>query len=289
MFVAGSINSVLSIFAFHTKQSKQVGCGIYLLTSSITSFLTVTILTFKFWFLVLTQMTLFSNRSILHGGCILLEFILKFCLFMDNWLNACVAIERTVTVYKGINFNKMLSKRVARWVLPFLPFLIMGSLIHEPLYRYLSDDNEDQRIWCVFRYSQSVEYYNAFILFFHFLIPVAINLFSALFIIFSNARQRAKARTRQSYKQHLYDQFNEHKQLIISPIILVILSIPRLIISFLSGCVKVNHSSWLYILGYFISFIPSVVVFMVFVLPSEFYTKQFKNTIKSLRRSMHPK
>ncbi|CAF3984770.1 unnamed protein product [Rotaria sp. Silwood1] len=41
IFVAGLINSGLSILAFRTKSSREVGCGIYLLASPVTSFLTV--------------------------------------------------------------------------------------------------------------------------------------------------------------------------------------------------------------------------------------------------------
>jgi hypothetical protein len=284
IFVAGLINSVLSILTFRTKQSREIGCGIYLLASSITSLLTVTIFTVKFWFLVLTQINPSISRSVLRGGCISFEFILKVCLYTDNWFNGCVALERSMTVYKGVNFNKMLSKRIARWTIIILPLFIMISIIHEPLYRDLFDDTDEQRFWCVFQYSFSVQIYNTIILLFHFLGPFCANLFSALFIIFAGARRRAVTHKRQTYNQHLRQQFKEHKNLIISPIVLVILTIPRLIISFSSGCVKVSYNAWLYLLGYLVSFIPSMSIFFVFVLPSEFYKEQFKEAIKFGRR-----
>jgi hypothetical protein len=208
-------------------------------------------------------------------------------LYTDNWLNACVAVERAVTVFKGINFNQSRSKQIARWTILFLPVFIMGTIIHEPVYRNLFDDKEEQRIWCVTNYSHAVQIYNTFILFFHFLVPFSCNLFSALFIIFRAARHRAKTRTEQTYKQHLREQLNEHKQLVISPLIFVVLSLPRLIISLLSGCVKSSRNPWLYLSGYFISFIPSVIVFAAFVLPSALYKKQFKESLNKWRRRFH--
>ncbi|CAF1456455.1 unnamed protein product, partial [Adineta steineri] len=48
MFVGGLINSLLSILTFQNKDLRQVGCGIYLLASSITSFLTISMFTVKF-------------------------------------------------------------------------------------------------------------------------------------------------------------------------------------------------------------------------------------------------
>jgi hypothetical protein len=284
MFVSGLTNSVLSFLTFQSKDSRKVGCGIYLLASSITSLLTVFMLIFKFWFLILTEISVSISRSVLRGGCAYIEPLLKLILYTDSWLNACVAIERAITVLKGVNFNKLKSKRVAQWMILILPLFILSTIIHEPLYRNLFDDTEEQRVWCVTYYSRSVQKYNTAILFFHFLAPFSCNLLSALFIIFTIVRHRSVVQTGQSYRQHFCKQLSEHKQILISPLIFVVLSVPRLIISLLSGCVKSSRNPWLYLSGYFISFIPSVVIFLAFVLPSEFYKKQFKETVRSCRR-----
>ena len=281
MFVAALLNSFLSIMTFIRKESRAIGCGLYLFASSISSLLTMSMLIAKFWFLLLTQMNLSLSYSALRAGCISIEYILKICLYTDNWFNACVAIERSITVYQGVNFNKMLSKRAARWMIIILPLVIAISIIHEPLNRDIFDDKDENRFLCVFQYSSSIRIYNIMILMLHFVGPFCANLFSAPFIIFHGARRRAAAQKRQKYSEHLWEQLKEHKNLIISPIILVILAVPRLIMSFLSGCTKVSQNAWLYLLGYFVSFIPSISIFFVFVLPSEFYRKQLKDSFKS--------
>jgi hypothetical protein len=284
MFVATFINSVLSMITFATKESRAVGCGLYLLASSITSLLTMSIFILKFWFLILTQIHTSVSNSVLQKGCVSIEFILKVCLYTDNWLNACVALERSITVYKEVNFKKMLSKRIARWIIIILPLIIAVSIIHEPLNRDIFEDKDEKRFWCVFHYSSSIHIYNTIILIFHTVGPFCINLFSSLFIILRGTRRRAVVQRRQTFRQHLRKQFKGHKNLIIGPIILVVLVLPRLMISFLSGCVKVSHNAWLYLLGYFVSFIPSMSIFFVFVLPSKFYRKQFKESIQFIRR-----
>jgi hypothetical protein len=272
------------MMTFSTKESRAFGCGLYLFASSITSLLTMSMFVLKFWFLVLTQTHPLVSHSVLRGGCISIEFILKICLYTDNWFNACVAFERAIIVYNGTNFNTMLSNRIARWIILILPLVVAGSIIHEPLHRDLFDDKDEKRFWCVFHYSSSIHIYNTIILIFHFVGPFVINLFSFLFIIFRGSRQRATTHRRHTYRQHLRKRLIGHKNLIISPIILVVLALPRLIISFLSGCVKVSHNAWLYLLGYFISFIPSMSIFFVFVLPSKFYRKQFKESTKFFRK-----
>ncbi|CAF1097076.1 unnamed protein product [Adineta steineri] len=303
MFVAGLINSVLSFITFQNKDSQQVGCGMYLLTSSIISLLATTMLIIKFWFVVLTHINVSTNLSVLRGGCISIEPILKLFLYLDGWLNACVAIERAVLIFRGVNFDKKKSKSIARRTILILPFCVFGTLIHELVFRRLfeyetapdtidmSTTNEDtikRYVSCITQYSPSVQDYNTAILFFHLVGPFIVNLFSALFIIFGGAHQRSVARTNQSFKEHVQEQLREHKQLIISPIVLLILSIPRLIISLLPGCAKTSENLWLYLGAYFISFTPSMLIFLIFVFPSEMYMKAFKQSFNRIRRRAPP-
>ncbi|CAF1355118.1 unnamed protein product [Adineta steineri] len=303
MFIAGLINSVLSFITFQSKDSQQVGCGMYLLTSSITSLLTISMFIIKFWFVVLTHINVSTSLSVLRGGCVSIESILKLFLYLDGWLNACVAVERAVLIFKGVNFDKTKSKSIARRTILILPFCIFGTLIHELAFRRLfvyetrldkidtnktNEDTNNRYVSCITRYSPSVQDYNTAVLFFHLVGPFIVNLFSALFIIFGGAHQRSMVRTNQSFKEHIQEQFREHKQLIISPIVLLVLSIPRLIISLLPGCVKTSENLWLYLGAYFISFTPSMLIFLIFVFPSELYMKAFKQSFNHIRRRTSP-
>ncbi|CAF0713756.1 unnamed protein product [Adineta steineri] len=299
MFVTGLISGILSFVTFQNKDAQQVGCGIYLLASSITSLLTIIMFIIKFWFVVLTRINVSTSLSVLRGGCASIELILKLFLYLDGWLNACVAIERAVYIFKGVKFDKKKSKCVARRTILILPFFIFCTLIHELVFRRLfeyktardtidtSKTNEEtikQYVSCITRYSPSVQVYNIAVLFFHLVGPFIINLFSALFIIFGGARQRSVVQNNQSFKEHIQEQFTEHKQLIISPMILLILSIPRLIISLLSDYMETSENMWLYLGSYFISFTPSMLIFLIFVFPSELYMKAFKQSFNRIRR-----
>jgi hypothetical protein len=46
---------------------------------------------------------------------------------------------------------------------------------------------------------------------------------------------------------------------------LILLTLHRLIISFASGCMRSAREPWLYLIGYFLSFIPSMLTFIVFM------------------------
>ena len=238
----------------------------------------------KFWFVVITHLNPSIDATILRLGCILLEPSLKLFLYMNQWLAAFVAVEWATAVFQGIHFNKHSSRRLARWLRCLLPFVILNSMLHEFLYRDLFVDQEEQRLWCVFLYSSWVDAYSTAIQLIHFVVPFCASLFSAFFIIFNMARQRAMLRTRHSYEHQLRKQFSEHKQLIVSPIVLVILAFRRFLISLLSECVKASRNPWLLLSGYFISFVPSACVFVIFVLPSTLYKRQFRDSADSWRQ-----
>ena len=283
MLVVGLINSALSIITFRRKILAESGCRYYLLATSIASLCTSVLFSIKLLMLILSQMSLIPNIMVLRISCISIDFLLRLGPIIADWLNACVAIDRSLTVVMGINFDKTKSKRAVRWVLIGIPLISAGSILHDPIHRQLIFDQEEERRWCLVQYSSPVENYNSAINIIHFSFPFMINLLAAIIIIIVAARKRSTARHQQSYQQHLNEQFHQHKHLIISSLSLVLLATPRLIISFMSGCMKSARNPTLYLAGYFISFIPPSLTFIVFVIPSKLYKKEFYAATTRLR------
>jgi hypothetical protein len=245
------------------------------------------IFTLKFVLLVLTQLSIIRSRTVLIGQCVSIDFLLKVFLQIGDWLYACVAVERLSSVIRGVNFNKLLSKKVAKWVIGFVVIFVSGTSIHEAYYRTLIDDIEEQRTWCIVRYpksySSSLTKYTAIMSIVHFMGPFVINIVSAVGIITIAARHRTKAEKKRSYFSHLRIQIRQHKYLIISPIVLILLALPRIILAFTLECIQSGRDSvTLFLVGYFVSFIPPVLTFVVFILPSEVYTTAFKSSMQSI-------
>ena len=286
MFIIAIINSTLSFITFRRKRSLNVGCGFYLLVLSIISILTMTLFTLKFFLLVFSQMAIITNHSFLFINCMIMDMLLKSLLAISDWLNACVAVERVMTAYIGVKFNKKKSKQYAKWIIVGICVFTLASYISDPIYRELLDDNEEQRKWCVVHYSSAMRIFTMIINIIHFCIPLGINVISVLIIMILVARQKSTANREETYKEHLWKQFHQHKHRLFSSIILIIIAMPRLIISFLSKCMESARNPNLYLAGYFISFIPPLFVFVLFVLPSEYYRKEFKDATMAIRKSL---
>ncbi|CAF2548772.1 unnamed protein product [Rotaria sp. Silwood2] len=227
-------------------------------------------------------MSIITNRSMLIINCISIEIILKSCLASSEWLNACVAIEGMFTIIKNVPFDKKKSRIVAKRVILVVIILTTITHIHDPLYRQVINDldGDQQRIWCLSEYSSTLTKYNQFITLFHFLVPFSLNLISAFVIIIVAARSHVNEESELSFKQHFKLKLKQHKNIIIAPSILLVLGLPRLIISFTSGCIRSPRQSWPYLIGYFVSFIPSMSTLFVFVFPSKNYKSEFDKTIQ---------
>jgi hypothetical protein len=288
--ITGLINGILSLLTFMNKTVRQVGCGLYLLCSSITTLFITIMFGLKFFILLFSHMSIISNRSFLSGQCYSFDFILRIFLSIDQWLNAFIAIERTITVIKGASFDKGKSKTTAKIVIAILFIIIAVSYIHDPIHRKSIDeinpgDNRQNRIWCIVSYSSSLEIYNSFIHTFHFIGPFIINLVSAIILIVKKARQQSNLHEQQPYKEILYKTIKEHKNLLTAAIVLVILGLPRIILIFISKCMKSAGDAWLFLIGYFISFIPPMLISLIYILPSTFYKETLRMTFKQYTTS----
>jgi hypothetical protein len=285
LIITGFVNGILSLITFLNETVCEVGCGLYLLSSSITTLLITIMFGLKYFILLYSHMSMITNQTFLTVQCYSFDFILRIFLSLDQWLNACIAIERTITVIKGAGFNKKKSKRTAKLMIIILLIIIIISYIHDPIHRKVIDeiDNSDSRqdrIWCIVNYSSDLKIYNSFIHTFHFLGPFIINFLSVIILILKKTRQQSNLHKQQPYKDILHKTIKEHKQLLTAPIILIILSLPRLILLFISRCMKSAGDVWLFLCGYFISFIPPILTFLIFILPSTFYKDTFRSTIK---------
>jgi hypothetical protein len=207
---------------------------------------------------------------------------------MYQWLNACVAVERAFTAIKGTRFIKKKSKQAAKLVIIILLIIIIITFIHDPIYRRLideesNDDDNIKRTWCIVSYGPILQVYDYIIHIFHFFGPFLVNLISSIILIKTKSRQQLNIQTQRNYKEILREQYRQHRNLLTAPVVLIILTVPRLILIFVSKCMKSTGDSWLFLIGYFMTFIPYMITFIIFILPSKFYKKEFQKSVYQLR------
>jgi hypothetical protein len=114
----------------------------------------------------------------------------------------------------------------------------------------------------------------------HFIGPFIINIISAFGIIIMTAKRRSNLHKKLSFKKRILNEFHEHKHLIISALGLIMLALPRIILAFRLECMQsARDPVVIFLVGYFISYLPPLFLFIVFVVPSSAYKKTFKKTM----------
>ncbi|CAF3941771.1 unnamed protein product, partial [Adineta steineri] len=93
------------------------------------------------------------------------------------------------------------------------------------------------------------------------------------------ARSRSNLQTRLPFIDHLRSQLKQQKSHLIASCVFILIALIRLILSFTSGCMKSPNNSWLFLIAYFISFLPSMMTFIVYILPSKVYKKEFNTVV----------
>ena len=286
----GWLNSIISLITFNNKSVCEVGCGLYLLGLSIISLILTVVFLLKFLFLFLIQTTVLHYGLFMIIQCYSLDYLIQVCMCLNQWLNACVAVERVVTTMRGAKFKKKTSRKAAKCVLILLCIITMISLIQDPISRlvFIDDsENDDQyqvkRISCIVRYNSRLRIYNSFIHSLHFFGPFFCNIISAVILIMIRSNQQQNLQKNLSYRTILRKQLKEHKHILTAPIVLIILALPRLILTYLSKCMQSENDAWLYLSMYLIAIIPSMLTFVIFILPSKFYKKQLHKSIQQYR------
>ena len=289
MTIVGTINGLLVLITFKNRRVCQVGCGFYFLGSSVTTLLTIALFLTKFVILLITQMGLLTHRAFLLVQCRLVDYLLRVFLNLDQWLDACVSLERALITVRGIRFNKAKSRRYAKYVIVGLISLMLASGVYDPIHRRLIADNmngnddESDRIWCFVSYPKWMTRVDSAIHMLLFFVPFFINISSAGIIIWYSAAKRWKTHQNISWKAVVGEQVRHHKHILIGPLTLVALAVPRLVLSIVSGCMKSNSQSHIYLAGYFISFAPVVLTCILFVFPSKSYREELQNSIGGYR------
>jgi len=279
--LAGLINGILSLMTFKNKSVCTVGCGLYLLSSSITTMIITILFTLKFIVFILTQMTILTDMLFIRIQCYSLEFLIRVCLYLDQWFNACVATERAITIIQSTRFSKSKSRTTAKRIISLLIVVMIVTSIHDPISRSITfDENENEdkyhikRIWCIVRYGSKLQIYNSIIHTVHFFGPFLLNLISSIVLIIKRSRQQQDLHPDQPFRTIVRRQYQEHKQILIAPIILILLALPRLVLVYIRTCMQSENDAWLYLCGYFVSFIPPMLTFVIFILPSKIYKKR---------------
>ena len=291
IFLFGLFNNVNSFLTFIRPKPRKFGVGYYLLFVSIIDQCSLLILLSKIIHIILgTNGTLVSFESLNRHSCKSLSYLLSVFTRLTYWLTSFVTIERLcIALFPTSALLK--NSRLALGASAFAVVIVSGMHIHEVLYYTIIDDlsyTSANITLCVANYVQPlVSTFNRVNVLLHYFIPFLIQMMSITIMIVKTAFSRA--RTNSSRHETVGDLFRKQlrtqKELYITPMIIVLSSLPQTILSFSYACTELKQSWQRYTLltAYFLSYLPQMLGFLLYVLPSTSFSDEYRHTILGKR------
>jgi hypothetical protein len=270
IFFIGAMTNYASFVTFKRPKPRQLGVGKYLLVISVLSQGSLIVLFMK------TMQNLFRS-TLTAVSCKIISYMLSVLTRCSFWLTSWVTLERLSVVLFP---HKNLSKRPrSTWTIIFITFVVVGAMhVHDLIFYTAIEDTNGQMI-CVGNFTETWSTYNRITLFTHYILPFAIQIVSITVLIIFTARSRSHTTTKNTFIQLLKQQFTSQKELYITPLMMILSSLPQVILSFIFACIEL--SVWqrhMLLTAYFLSYAPQLLGFVLFVLPSTNYSNEFRET-----------
>jgi hypothetical protein len=292
IILIGLIFNTISIVVFSNKKLRQVGCDLYLLYLTIVSQTGLILLFLRFIYMIIIQMYVVDNLLFIQISCISLEYLLRLIPSLFDWLTVCISIERAYTVIKDVQFTKVIALKTlkfSRWITLIVFLLNILTTLHRPFYLVLVDeltlnDEPAGHPWCILDLATTRwNIYEKIINICHLIIPFILNLLSVTGFILHKTNFELTSATRKNKDTRyviMKEQLLKYKPLIISPLVILILEIPRFVFTFTLACIEHPWQRYVHLASYLISFLPLTGVLFIYILPSPKYKKQLQAFVK---------
>ncbi|CAF3372272.1 unnamed protein product [Rotaria socialis] len=196
------------------------------------------------------------------------------------WLTSWITIDRLFMVlFPTSSFLK--TPRLAIKISVSTLIVLFCMHLHEIIYYTIIQHLSTGSSICVTNFDTSlVSTYNRISTLIHYLFPFFIQIACITFLIVLIARSRAKTvEQRVTFSEVLRKQFKTQKELYVTPMIIVLSALPQAILTFSFACSQLSNLQRHTLLGsYLLSYAPQVLGFILYVLPSTGYKKEFFET-----------
>lgn len=283
----GLFNNLGSFLTFIRRKTRKFGVGNYLFFVSMTDQCSLFLLLFKIIHIILgSNGTLLFYEHVNLYSCKVLSYLLSVCTRLTYWLTSFVTIERLCMVLFPTSVT-LKKPCLALSLSAFALLMVCGMHIHEIFYYTTIEDpshTSANATLCVTNYIQPlVSIYNRVNVLIHYFIPFLIQIISVTIMIIRTAVSRARASggQRETFASLLQKQLKTQKELYITPMTIILSSLPQTILSFSYACNGLDRSWQRYTLlaAYFFTYLPQMLGFILYVLPSTAFSEEFRQTI----------
>jgi hypothetical protein len=279
LFFIGLFNNLCSFLTFKRPIPRKVGVGNYLLI--VTCFNQMALLCLLSKFIQIT----FEITNL--KSCKFVPYLFSVFTRLTYWLASWVTIDRLLIIFFPTStFLRKPSLSIGMSIVTTI--CLFGMHIHEFIYYTTIQHLSTGSSICVTNFDTHFIFtYNRVSTLVHYLLPFIIQAIAITLLIVLAARSRTKTSGgKMTFRQVLIKQFRTQKELYTTPIIIIVSALPQNILTFSFACIELTdwHRHTL-LITYLLSYTPQILGFILYVLPSTTYKKEFSET-QFAKRSM---
>lgn len=273
LFLLASVNNLCSLITFKRPAPRKFGTGTYLLFVSCFNQLAFICLLIKF-----IQIT-FGISSVV--SCRLVTYLLSVFTRSTYWLTTWVTIDRMFVILFP-NSSRLKNPRLAIFMSFVTLVLLLILHVHELIYYTSIQDYRTSSPICVANMNTDlIAIYNRVSTPIHYILPFFIQTISITLLIILAARSRVRVSgSKSTFYQTLKTQFQNQKELYVTPALVIFSISPQVIATFTLACKELNPwQGHILLCVYLFSYAPQVLGFILYILPSSAYKKEFGETL----------
>ena len=270
-FLIGLIFNGLGINTFAKQKARQAGSGIYLLVNGFISQLVIILLFTRINYLIYVQqmeINLIANQIL----CKSLPYLMAGFRNTSTWLMTFVTVERALAATWPVKYRSLRTPRCAV-ILTTITLLILFSSLCTYINEYKVIIRPDHSYTnCVREIPSNRKLIIQYTSLAHHITPFLVNFFAGIIVIIEIGRSKATSH-HTSPRSTIAEEARERVDLLVGPFIYFISALPQLIILFFDACIY-ERSTWfiyLTLITYYFSFIPQIILFFLYVIPSPTY------------------
>lgn len=272
LFIVGFFNNLCSFATFRRPITRKFGVGNYLFIITCVNQISLLCLLLKF-----VQITSATTNAEL---CKTLSYIFSVSTRLTYWLTSWVTVNRlSVILFPNSTALKSFSLSMISSIIILL--CVVGMHVHEIIYYTAIQHHSTGSSICVTNFdTHFISTYNRISTLIHYLLPFFIQVIAISLLIILVAVSRMKTTNgKMTFRELLIKQFRTQRELYITPIIIILSGLPQTILTFSLACTELTdwHRHTL-VVTYLLSYAPQVLSFILYVLPSSSYKKEFGKT-----------
>ena len=281
LFLISMVQNIFCSVTYLRKKIRITTCGIYLINYSLYSSLSATLREIA----IINTILINKNNFFI---CPILPALSSTFISLSLWTSSFIAVECMLiecfnySLYRTRKYSVTFS--IILFSLIFLTHItefkrrkLKPDPILPNIYRCTRQDfEESEKAWEIFDKILTREYL-------HIGVPCLLHLISTIFILRHIVKHKINMNEIENqFWQILLIQLKKHKQFLIPPLLFILCTLPRLLLELIKSryCLEFNMTFVLriYIIFYYIYYLPQTIPFFIYVYPSSVYMNQFRQT-----------